>query len=234
MALEAASAVFALRGFRSAEGKRRKRAPPQGSIEFHWRMIAMTELPISSDRVASDSDRRVAQRVTGYYDPAAVPEPQGVWDYELNDAGVIYGSGAWPFWRERVDVVQFAGKRVFRRTHRLMNLVPNLDDRFQRRTHYVTVLLGPGNTTALVTLEVFVRAEGAGGIVERVDARLVLEPLRWEWIKEPHAAIYAAAQVKRDKVLAFMRHAIEERDHGARSPSTARQRQLLCRAQGSH
>lgn len=152
------------------------------------------------------------------YDAFATEEPTGEWSYQLDDPNVIYGPGPWPFWLSQPQVVQLE-YRVQRKLHRLVDLVPN-GPSASGRTHHATILLGPRDD-AFVTLEVFMAAEDTGGIVQRLDARITLPELVWHWTKAPPERIARAAQVKRDKVIEFLRRSMSERDRGMRAPGSA-------------
>lgn len=158
-----------------------------------------------------------------WFDPWALPEPTGDWCYWLDDREVIYGPGAWPFYNEKMEVVQFHRRRAFRRHRRLLRLVPSTLYGEQERHHRASLMLGPRNESAFVTFEVFVRREGEGGILERLDARLVVADSSWMWPREPREEIRVAAESKRDKVLGFLRNALEERDRGLSAPRTAQE-----------
>jgi hypothetical protein len=157
------------------------------------------------------------------FDPSALPDPPADWSYWLDETEVVYGPGPWPFYWSKPATVRFK-REVVRKHRRLLRLVPSWMFGECEYPRLATLLLGPAARSAFVTFDVFVRAVPDGGILERVDATVSFPDLAWCWPRELSEDIRAQAECKREKVLAFLRDAIDERDRGVPMPIVASDR----------
>jgi hypothetical protein len=140
-------------------------------------------------------------------------EPTGEWEYEVDDNAVQYGAGLWPFYSTEGEPSQPTS----------VKLAPNSEYGWGN-TQCVMMTILPERALAVVSLEVFVRPQGLGGWVHELEAEIGLVSDAWRWRIQPAPEIIVQANVKRDKILKFLRLARQQRDAGQRAPVTAWER----------
>lgn len=160
------------------------------------------------------------------FDGFAVPEPKGDWKYELDDSGITYGKGLWPFYLTREG-------RIF---HASVRLAPDSEYQAWRNQYVMLMPLWAeeehyGKAPKVhVSIGVYTRPEGLGGWVSKVQAIIHIKKLRWQWTQPLSATIARQAKLKRRKVLQFIRRSLRERDEGRKAPLTAHERYTAAQA----
>lgn len=160
----------------------------------------------------SETQREVLYGEGIKFDGWAVAPPTGEWSYALDDSGISYGGkpGTWPFYG-----LNPLGTRK-PRTPRTIRLAP--DSAYQAwRNEYVLAGLRPDGTV-WAAFSVFVARQGAGGYVADASATISLSG---EIAVQAPARVLPEAERKARLILAFLRRAMDERDHGRRLPHTA-------------
>jgi hypothetical protein len=147
-------------------------------------------------------------------DLQAVPEPAGNWDYELDDHGVTYGRGPWPFFRRGTEQTS---------QPTLIRLAPNTAYRAWG-IQYVLLMPNEALTRVYVCGQTYVKRPRFGTCERPLYAELSLPNLNWRWLSPIDAEILERARQRRRKILRFLRRARAERDRGQLAPITAHER----------
>lgn len=164
------------------------------------------------------------------FDMYAQPELTTEWEYCLDDHEQIYGALArWPFCHDHQDMPkkgrvtrQLPGKKGrpgWWRTLAGIRLAPNAGFRAWRN-HYVLLWDTHDGTRAEGRLELYLRAQGEGGVVTHCDFELDLSTLAITQLTCAEA-YRPQFEAKVAKVATFLRAALAERDQGLPKPATA-------------
>ena len=153
-----------------------------------------------------------------YFDTLAVPEPAGLWRYGLDDFGILYGPGEWPFYRSDRSRV------LAPREAASIRIAPDCEYRMWRNQE-VRLYPQPVCHPVRVRLTLWVRAhEGGGAWLLPAEALLWLPTRKWVWQPDVPECLAVAAANARDRILNFLHVALSERDAGAIAPRTAHSR----------
>lgn len=153
-----------------------------------------------------------------YFDTLAVPEPAGPWSYVLDDCGIRYGSGAWPFYRSDRASVLPSGRDAA-----VVRVSPDREYRMWRNQE-VRLYPQPVHNPVRIRLTLWVCAHEIGAWVLPTEARLWLPTRAWVWQIDVPESLRVAAADARDRILQFLDLALRERDAGAIAPQTAHSR----------
>jgi hypothetical protein len=149
------------------------------------------------------------------FEAFACPEPEGDWEYIVDDWGILYGPGRWPFYR--IYNNELRPERNGKKEPTSVRL--NSDTGYENGVRYV-LLFPPqndGRTEALI--HVAVRPQGMGfymaDAVVQFDLAGSFEIDRCPDIARPQVEDRAR------KILTFLAKATAERDKRKRKPETA-------------
>src|SRR5712691_8380723 len=167
--------------------------------------------------------------------------PEGEWSYIVDDFGIAYRRGFWPFRRgtaseERREVAEFARKEArLGREWKLGEACGWTSGRLAPDTEYCAavqnyVLVFPDTRVAWKAeagLHLYVRKQGLGAITVKCEAEIdlrdfsvTLSRIRDDWPGE----LKAQAEEKAAKVAAMLREHVARCDAGRRRVETARSR----------
>ncbi|WP_433635466.1 hypothetical protein [Nocardia sp. CA-120079] len=154
--------------------------------------------------------------IGSYFDGWAVPTPAGEWHYELDDWGIYYGAGWWPF------------HQYYEQTHGPSRLAP-ASIRVSPDTAYQSwrnesILLWPCEThpnrvDARPTL--FVRTQGLGAIVAKTDITLDIKQRATTIASTCPPQLREQAETKAARLLRFVLDHRRARRRGITEPETA-------------
>ena len=153
------------------------------------------------------SDLRAGERFVSF----SAATPTGGWAYIVDDCGIEFGAGWFPFRRER------GGQPA------LVRLSPDTDY-CAWSNEYVQLMPAqdsPRRATAII--HVFKRAQGMGAIVSRASVTIDIPSRTIEVSCEDPEAI-AGARDKANRLLAFVLASRDQRRRGLRRPATAHER----------
>lgn len=142
------------------------------------------------------------------FDGWAIPPPTSDPPYAVDDAGLTYGAGPWPF--RRFDDGHLATVRI----------APSSEYRAWRN-EYVLVHPNEDGSGAEAQLQLWLRPQGMGGYVLRVNVTLDLARDAYSFAPLHHASLQARAESKAQRILDLVGVARRERDRGATRPTTA-------------
>ncbi|TKG62377.1 MULTISPECIES: hypothetical protein [Pseudonocardiaceae] len=147
----------------------------------------------------------------------------GTWSYILDDFGIVYGPGWYPFHRALTRSEQNPSAPLLNRAVPVgttkptgVRLSPNVAE-YSWRNEYV--LLAPIDHRVQARTRLFVRKQGLGAMVRRITIEV---DLRAELVTIPDqcpAALREQAEVKGQRVLDLLQAARRERRRRAKTPT---------------
>lgn len=151
------------------------------------------------------------------FDVWAKPPPPGDPPYAVDDLGLAYGPGLWPF-RDADGTKGLAS----------VHIAPSCEYRAWRNES-VWVCPTQRGSGAEARVSLWLRRQGMGGYVLRVNVRFDLkrETFAFAPLEEP---LRAQAASKAQRVLDLIRVSRQERDRGAKRPTTAHETWLRVEA----
>ncbi|MFE0461851.1 hypothetical protein ACFW1A_21645 [Kitasatospora sp. NPDC058965] len=165
--------------------------------------------------------RLIAARDT--FDMYGTEPPTGDWPYRLDDFGIAYGPGDWPFHRRLQRTEWHPANPLI--THQVdtgateqarVRLSPDPGGSWYGRNHYVSI--SPAGEDVHADLTLYIARQGMGAMVRR--ATLVLTP-RSGAVTVPDGCpppLRPQAEERGRRLLAFLSEACEERDAGGAEP----------------
>lgn len=153
-------------------------------------------------------------------------EPSGDWSYQLDDHGIRYGSGWWPFHHAtEADTqrnAQFFEKHGLSGSpeHSSVRLLAGSDYCAGNQTYVVVTPISGG---ACAEIEVMHRRQGLGGMVGETHVTFPADFSRFE-MGDCADCVRELLLERAEKVRLFLLSAIAERDAGIVAPVTAHER----------
>lgn len=129
------------------------------------------------------------------FDGWAIAPPEGDWEYELDDFGVTFGSGWWPFYKD--------GKPA------AVRLAP--DTAYQSWRNEYVLLWSDGDATAHAGLKLWRRPQGMGGMVARARVTIDIRGKRATVGTACPSDLLEQAEAKAERLLRFILMARGER-----------------------
>ncbi|MGW4720903.1 hypothetical protein [Nocardia sp. NPDC004260] len=151
-----------------------------------------------------------------YFHGWGVPTPEGQWQYELDDWGIVYGPGWWPF------------HRYYEQTHGRSRRTPS-SVRVSPGTAYqswgnesITLRPSPQHPTRVeARMTLFVRTQGLGAIVADTQIALDIRQRRTTIADTCPPALREQAELKAARLLRFVLDHRRARRRGTTEPDTA-------------
>lgn len=151
------------------------------------------------------------------FDGFAIPEPVGEWEYNLDDYGVVYGPGIWPFYSKVSDVFK---KNFGQNEPRSIRLAPDHDYSAARNLY---VMMWPISELAQADISVYVKPQGLGGYVGNAAVHFNLKENNFT-VKLCPTIIREQVEEKATKILRFLAVCRQERDTGRLAPKNAHEK----------
>jgi hypothetical protein len=158
-----------------------------------------------------------------YVEPVC-PEPTGSWEYEVELGDWLRYSGhAWPFYARLGQHARLDLGLSDRLRPAWVHLAPSTEWR-SWHNQYVWLAIEPKYGWVHVSMSLYLRPERVGGRILHAGGQIDLNSLWWSWTAPVPAEYSRAVNIKRAKVLRFLRNACKERDAGRPAPRTAEDR----------